>query len=663
MLLKSDSQGFLIGYSLQGDRAEQLLSALKGDTGKLLALMRRAGNAPLLPTVSAPRVRSGSGTPRMFDVGPSSPREMASPIAREARIERMAAQTQALAREAVSVRRREVIQSNKDAAAHQLRDGRGRFTGGGHDGAPGAGQGAAPGAGNGSGGEHPKNQPRAGKGKGGASSNIGDGLGKALDATQQVDQLLGAANEARGLYGNLKSAAVPLGRAGSALLGSIRRPPASKEDKEQTGLLRKLLKQGEKNGSKVGEGGGLLALLNLIPGLGAVVQQVGLITGSVAVGGALRALAGAGVLMLARRLPAINTLLASWDAWNEIDEDDANDKLTEDEKSRRHAVSVGGVAGTALGSVGGALAGAALGSIVPVIGTAVGAAVGAAVGGYFGHRDGRAAGGTAFDNYTRGMFESGGDPGAVSTGVGDAGGKSYGTHQLSSSTGTLQKFLSSSPYGMQFAGLKVGSPEFDAQWKRLAAGEPGFARSQDDFIDQTHFAPQMAKLKAAGLDLSGRGDAVTEAVRSTATQFGPNSSVITSALAGSNVGAMSDAEIVSAIQDFKAANNASLFKSSSPAVQAGTLNRAFAEKAALLALTSSPSTASSGIPAMPRLPAVPMISAPGAAPQIDLGSFGRVNSQPAMPAAPAPSPVAGQDVRDRAIAHIVTGGMGEAARR
>ncbi|MFM0163827.1 hypothetical protein PQR39_25870 [Paraburkholderia sediminicola] len=195
------------------------------------------------------------------------------------------------------------------------------------------------------------------------------------------------------------------------------------------------------------------------------------------------------------------------------------------------------------------------------------------------------------------FFESGNrGAAAISSGKGDHGGASYGTYQLASAGGaksTLNKFLAASGYASQFAGMTPGSPEFNAKWKAIAANDPAFGAAQHDFIKSTHFDPQMALLGKSGIDLSNRGAAVQDAVWSTSVQFGGETSLIKSALAGKDTSKMSDAEIVSAIQNYKIAHNSDLFRSSSAATQASTLNRASVERSRLLALAAplpSPST-------------------------------------------------------------------------
>jgi hypothetical protein len=172
-----------------------------------------------------------------------------------------------------------------------------------------------------------------------------------------------------------------------------------------------------------------------------------------------------------------------------------------------------------------------------------------------------------------GKFESGNDAGKISSGVGDAGGKSYGQFQLSSKTGDVNKFLKGSGYEEQFKGLEIGSKEFDAKWQNLAKNDEKFSQAQKEHAKKTHFDPQMKKLQEAGVHLESRGDTVKAAVFSTANQYGANTSTITKALSGKDTSKMSDEEIVNTIQDYKQANVKSNFKSSNENVQAGVSKR------------------------------------------------------------------------------------------
>lgn len=248
-----------------------------------------------------------------------------------------------------------------------------------------------------------------------------------------------------------------------------------------------------------------------------------------------------------------------------------------------------------------------------------------------------------FESGTRGAA-------AISTGKGDHGGASYGTYQLASAGGaksTLNKFLAASGYASQFAGLTPGSPEFNAKWKQIAASDPSFGAAQHDFIKSTHFDPQMAMLGKSGIDLSKRGAAVQDAVWSTSVQFGGETSLIKSALAGKDPSKMSDAEIVSAIQNYKIAHNSDLFRSSSAATQASTLNRASVERGRLLALAQP----------LPSPSATPGINVPTVA--------DAAQSVPTSLGKPPPVEVrvskdagdVGPTVSDPKIARLVSGGL------
>ena len=117
-------------------------------------------------------------------------------------------------------------------------------------------------------------------------------------------------------------------------------------------------------------------------------------------------------------------------------------------------------------------------------------------------------------------YETGGrGASTISSGRGDLGGASYGAYQLSSRMGTLAEYLAQSRYGESFAGLTPATAAFDDRWRELANTNPGFARDQHDFIKRTHYDVQVERLQAVGVDLSGRGPAVQDALWSTSVQF------------------------------------------------------------------------------------------------------------------------------------------------
>lgn len=187
-----------------------------------------------------------------------------------------------------------------------------------------------------------------------------------------------------------------------------------------------------------------------------------------------------------------------------------------------------------------------------------------------------------------------GGPTTVSTGRGDRGGVSYGTYQLSSKTGTCAKFVKMMGYSQYFGNNQPGTAAFSALWVQAPKKFPAFGEDQHKFILKTHFQVQCDYLKSVGIDLSNHGPAVMDSIWSTSVQFGGNTSLIEKALKGRQVSGLSDEEVVTAIQDYKVANNTSLFKSSSPAVRESTLKRAKAEKTDLIALAKE--TQESNVP-------------------------------------------------------------------
>jgi hypothetical protein len=125
-------------------------------------------------------------------------------------------------------------------------------------------------------------------------------------------------------------------------------------------------------------------------------------------------------------------------------------------------------------------------------------------------------------------YESGNrGPSTVSTGKGDPGGVSYGTYQLASKIGRADEFVKKH-YPDEFKGLKGGTEEFTKRWKELAEKDAdGLRKKEHQFIKETHYDPQVAKLaKDLKLDVSKRSAAFRDVVWSTAVQHGPNTDVI-----------------------------------------------------------------------------------------------------------------------------------------
>jgi hypothetical protein len=194
-------------------------------------------------------------------------------------------------------------------------------------------------------------------------------------------------------------------------------------------------------------------------------------------------------------------------------------------------------------------------------------------------------GGQGIDKLS-GYFESGDKgPGTISSGRGDNGGASYGTHQFSSKNGSLQGYLQNSKYGKEFNGLAPGSAEFNSKWKDIADKDPkGFDADQAQYTTAKYYVPQQKKLSDSGFDLSKRSKALQSAVYSASVQFGGNTDIVLNALKSQNIDPKTakDEDIINAIYQYKMDNNSTLFKNSSPAVQQGTYNRAATEKQTVL---------------------------------------------------------------------------------
>ena len=135
-------------------------------------------------------------------------------------------------------------------------------------------------------------------------------------------------------------------------------------------------------------------------------------------------------------------------------------------------------------------------------------------------------------------YETGGrGPGTVSTGVGDSGGASYGSYQMTSKPdgGTVKQFIEQGDFKWKdkFPGLLPGSAKFTNAWKAIAqTDEKEFQDAQHEFIKRTHYDPLVKTTKTKdGLDVTSRSRALQDVVWSTAVQHGPYNKIITNAFA------------------------------------------------------------------------------------------------------------------------------------
>ena len=118
-------------------------------------------------------------------------------------------------------------------------------------------------------------------------------------------------------------------------------------------------------------------------------------------------------------------------------------------------------------------------------------------------------------------YEARGGAGTVSSGKGDIGGISYGTYQMSTGSGTAQKFANE--YGGALKGLKAGTAAFAKAWKAEASGKNAakFAQAQHEYVKKSHYNPTANKFKSTtGIDVSTRSAALQNALWSIGVQHG-----------------------------------------------------------------------------------------------------------------------------------------------
>ena len=179
------------------------------------------------------------------------------------------------------------------------------------------------------------------------------------------------------------------------------------------------------------------------------------------------------------------------------------------------------------------------------------------------------------------QFESGDrGPTAISSGVGDHGGVSFGTYQFATggssevaSDSQLARFWNAN-YAANHPGVVPGNNQaFKDAWLYEANADPkGFQDKETAFMADNFYRPQVSKISSI-IDPDSYDRGLQEDIYATSIQFGPRTSVVENALKGKDVSNMNPKDVINAIQDYKVANNATLFASSSQKIRDAAKHR------------------------------------------------------------------------------------------
>lgn len=162
-------------------------------------------------------------------------------------------------------------------------------------------------------------------------------------------------------------------------------------------------------------------------------------------------------------------------------------------------------------------------------------------------------------------YESNGDPGTISTGEGDLGGKSYGCYQLALDVGAVQAFLdwlqnTGHTYGQSLGKMQPGTQAFDALWQNIALVDgDNFAKLQHDYIKEKYYDPSCFALMKNYFNIEKHAEIMQDVIWSRAVQYSSGNIVDLFTEAVKRMGyqnlsyvddAAFDAELITNIYDF-----------------------------------------------------------------------------------------------------------------
>lgn len=254
-------------------------------------------------------------------------------------------------------------------------------------------------------------------------------------------------------------------------------------------------------------------------------------------------------------------------------------------------------------------------------------------------------------------FESGGDISAVNP---DPANKSmnYGKYQFNVATGGLKAFFDANPqYAKEFSGLSAGSSAFGEKWKELAKADPAaFEAAQTNAIKKMFYEPALAEAQKSGFDTSN--PAIQAAVFSTSVGSGlkGNKKIYQSA-AKAGLGGTTESQL-EAMYTARDAYVQSL--SSVPAdVKSSMHTRYQKELKKAIEMERARQPVDVKAPVMPSAPSASKASERAPAPITEPVKVPLSTKDSVKITATTQAASIGQNMSDRAIAQLVTGGMGQ----
>ena len=132
-------------------------------------------------------------------------------------------------------------------------------------------------------------------------------------------------------------------------------------------------------------------------------------------------------------------------------------------------------------------------------------------------------------------YESGGDPGSVSSGAGDLGGVSYGLYQFASANGSIDAFISwaksykdptLAQYAKDLAACGINTYAFQDKWEEIGRNDPnGFTELQNQYVISKYYNTAANMLAKAYYHIENHTTAMKAVLFSRSIQYGPGNMV------------------------------------------------------------------------------------------------------------------------------------------